>query len=199
MEPVILETPRLTLRPLAAGDAEAVHRACQDEEIQRWTVIPSPYLREHAEDFVTRISPDGWRNGTFCNWGSFTRDGALASSVGLALGGRAGCAEVGYWTAREHRGRGLTAEAVAAVCHWALTALGVQRLELLAVVGNLPSRAVAERVGFTFEGTLRSGLDQRGVRRDAWIASLLPADPLLPGPPRHPGDGAAGTTAGAHR
>jgi RimJ/RimL family protein N-acetyltransferase len=177
MEPVILETPRLVLRPLEPGDVDAVYRACQDPDIQRWTTVPSPYLPEHAETFVLQISPDGWRNDTLYNWGSFTRDGALVSSLGLSFPGRAGFAEVGYWTAAEHRGRGYTSEAVSAVCRWAFATLGVQRLEWLAGVGNEASRAVVDRVGFTFEGTLRGYLEQRGVRHDAWIGALLPTDP----------------------
>ncbi|AXI77791.1 GNAT family N-acetyltransferase [Peterkaempfera bronchialis] len=179
MEPVILETPRLVLRPLGAGDTEAVHRACQDEEIQRWTTVPSPYLPVHARDFVEQIAPDGWRDDTLYNWGSFTREGgALVSSVGLSFPARAGVAEIGYWTAREHRGRGYTAEAVAAATRWAFTALGVQRLEWYAEAGNEASRAVVERVGFTFEGTLRSYLLHRGERRDAWVGAMLPTDPV---------------------
>ena len=54
--------------------------------------------------------------------------------------------------------------------------LGVQRLEWYANVGNMASRRVAEKVGFTVEGTLRRGLDQRGTRVDAWIGSLLPGE-----------------------
>ncbi|MFJ6216365.1 GNAT family N-acetyltransferase [Streptomyces sp. NPDC092296] len=178
MEPVTLHTARLTLRPLSPGDAEAVHRACQDEEVQRWTSVPSPYLREHAEGFVNRIAPDGWRNDTVYHWGAFTREGdLLASSVGLSLPGRPGNAEIGYWTAREHRGHGYTAEAVAAIAHWAFRSLGIQRLEWLAAVGNDASRAVVARVGFTFEGTLRGYLDQRGARQDAWVGALLLTDP----------------------
>lgn len=177
-----MQTARLLLRPLEPGDAGAVHRACQDEQIQRWTTVPSPYLPEHAEEFTGRISPDGWRNDTLYNWGTFTRDGgALVSSVGLSFPPRTAVAEVGYWTAREHRGRGLTAEAVAAVARWAFDTLRVQRLEWYAEVGNTASRAVAERVGFTVEGTLRSYLEHRGGRRDGWVGSLLPTD-RVPGP-----------------
>lgn len=182
MQPVTLETTRLTLRPLTAADADAVHRACQDEDIQRWTTIPSPYLPEHAKNFVDHTSQAGWRGATLCTWGSFIRaEGMLASSVGLSFPGRAGFAEIGFWTAKEHRGRGCTAEAVTAVAQWAFTVLGVQRLEWLAIVGNEASRSVADRVGFTFEGTLRSYILQRGVRRDAWVGSLLPTDAAFGG------------------
>ncbi|MEY9965732.1 RimJ/RimL family protein N-acetyltransferase [Streptacidiphilus sp. MAP12-16] len=179
MEPVILETPRLILRPFAAEDAPRVYRECQDEEIQRWIPVPVPYTAEDARIFVGEVCPVGWREGTMLNFGSFTRDGgALVSSMGVHLGVARpeGVAEIGFWTAREHRGRGYTAEAASTVCRWAFLALEVQRMEWLAIVGNAGSRAVAEKVGFTVEGTLRSRLNHRGVLRDAWIGSLLPSD-----------------------
>ncbi|NBR92441.1 MAG: GNAT family N-acetyltransferase [Actinobacteria bacterium] len=31
------------LRPLRLDDAEWIHRACQDPEVQRWTLVPRPY------------------------------------------------------------------------------------------------------------------------------------------------------------
>lgn len=40
------------LRSLRDDDADWIFDACQDAEIQRWTLVPRPYLREHAESFV---------------------------------------------------------------------------------------------------------------------------------------------------
>ncbi|AJT66736.1 Putative ribosomal N-acetyltransferase YdaF [Streptomyces lydicus] len=90
-------------------------------------------------------------------------------------------AELGYWTAREHRGNGYTAEAAREVVRWAFADLGVERMEWLAEVGNEGSRAVARKVGFRMEGTLRAKLIHQGTRRDAWIGALLPSD--LPAAP----------------
>lgn len=203
MEPVTLKSERLVLRPLGAADAGAVHRACQDPDIARWTTVPSPYEWRHAESFVTEVSPDGWRDETLFNFGSYLRDtGDLVSSIGLVrLSGlhTERIAEIGYWTAKEHRARGYTVEGVTAVARWAFASLGVQRLEWLAEVGNAGSRAVAEKAGFTVEGTLRSRIIHRGTRRDAWIGALLPSDvgmseeavqlPYLPYRGGEPGDG----------
>lgn len=180
MEPVTLTTERLRLRPLGPDDAEAVHQACQDPEITRWTAVPCPYRKEHADSFVGSISPEGWRNETLLNFGSFCRatDRFISSIglVGLTELHTAKIAEIGYWTVKEHRSRGYTVEAVAAVARWCFHSLGVERLEWLAEVGNTASRAVAEKVGFRIEGTLRSRILHRGIRRDAWIGALLPSD-----------------------
>ncbi|QMV23211.1 GNAT family N-acetyltransferase [Streptomyces sp. SCUT-3] len=195
MEPVTLTTERLVLRPFAPADVDAVHGACQDAAVQRWTQVPSPYRREDAEYFVERVCPEGWQQDTRYNFGSFTRDGGrLVSSIGLVglalMPGEQRTAEVGYWTAPGQRGRGYTAEALRAVARWAFTACGADRLEWYAEVGNEGSRAVARRAGFTMEGTLRSRVLHRGTRRDAWAGSLLPSDLGLPSRlPYLPADG----------
>ncbi|WP_437069887.1 GNAT family N-acetyltransferase [Streptomyces sp. enrichment culture] len=180
MEPVELTTERLLLRTVGPPDAEAVHAAAQDADLQRWiSQFPSPYLREHAESFTGRTVPDGWANDSMYTFGVFLPEGDLVGMLGIGM--RAlGVGEVGFWAAKEHRGRGYITEATLAAARWAFTALAVDRLEWRAEVGNLASRAVAERVGFVLEGTLRSALNNRGVRRDCWVGSLLPSDLGLP-------------------
>ncbi|MGW7007741.1 GNAT family N-acetyltransferase [Streptomyces sp. NPDC054933] len=187
MEPVTLTTERLVLRPLEAQDVEAVYAACQDPEIQRWTSVPSPYTREHAETFVGEVAPDGWRDDTQYGFGVFTKgEGQLVGTMGLVrlalLRTAERQAELGYWTAKEQRGRGYTVEAARAVCQWAFTELGVQRMEWYAEAGNAGSRAVALKTGFRMEGTLRARIVHEGTRRDAWTGALLPSDWSLASP-----------------
>lgn len=181
MDPVTLYTGRLVLRAFEAGDAEAVHAACQDPGIPRWTSVPSPYTLDDARAWVGKTAPEGWAADTHYVFAVCLRDGgALVGSVGLTrlqgLGAEQRQAELGYWTARELRGRGYTAEAGRAVVHWAFTGLGVERLEWYAETGNHASRAVARALGFRMEGTTRSLIVRNGTRRDAWSASLLPSD-----------------------
>jgi RimJ/RimL family protein N-acetyltransferase len=65
---------------------------------------------------------------------------------------------------------------VAAGCRWAFTHLQMEVILWRAEIGNLPSRRVAEKVGFTIEATLRLRLRHRGTRVDAWVGSLLPGE-----------------------
>ncbi|MFF5716069.1 GNAT family N-acetyltransferase [Streptomyces buecherae] len=193
MEPLILSTPRLVLRPFEASDVDAVFAACQDPDIPRWTNVPSPYLREHAQNFVTEMAPNGWRDNTSYSLAVVTKDdGVLVGAMGLVrleLAGPERQAEIGYWTVKEHRGRGYTVEAARRMIDWAFGELGVERVEWYAEVGNEGSWAVARSLGFQREGTLRARIPHAGTRRDSWIGSLLPSDlglptptPYLPGP-----------------
>ncbi|MFJ2881578.1 GNAT family N-acetyltransferase [Streptomyces sp. NPDC086796] len=182
MEPITLTSDRLLLRPFTGGDADAVHAACQDPDIQRWTVVPSPYGRADAELFAGRLSPDGWHDDSMYNFAVVLRgSGALTGALGINRRDLPGTYEVGFWTAEEHRGHGYTTEAVLSAARWTFTALGGDRLEWRAEVGNVPSRAVALKAGFRMEGEHRSGLLNKGVRRDIWIGALLPSDLGLPG------------------
>ncbi|MFD4505102.1 GNAT family N-acetyltransferase [Streptomyces sp. NPDC058457] len=179
MEPVTLTTPRLLLRAVGPQDSDAVYAAVQDPDIQRWTTIPSPYLAEHARGFTEQMVPDGWSEGSMFTFGVFLPTGELAGMLALTMRSL-GTAEVGFWTAKEHRGHGYTTEATLAAARWAFTRMAIDRVEWRAEVGNHASRAVAERAGFTVEGTLRSSLNNKGVRRDCWVGSLLPSDLGLP-------------------
>jgi RimJ/RimL family protein N-acetyltransferase len=186
MEPLTLTTDRLVLRPFEPSDAAAVHAACQDPDIPRWTSVPSPYGLQDAERFVGTASSGGWRDDTAYGFAVTAKaDGSLVGAMALVrlaqLRTPERQAELGYWTSKEHRGKGYTAEAARTVARWAFRDLGVERLEWLAEAGNHGSRAVARKVGFQMEGTLRAHMLHGGTRRDCWIGSLLPSD--LPEPP----------------
>ncbi|MEU9126083.1 GNAT family N-acetyltransferase [Streptomyces sp. NPDC048506] len=192
MKPVTLTTERLLLRPFEPSDAPAVHAACQEPDIPRWTSVPSPYTLQEAERFVGTVVPEGWRDDTTYNFAVVSKaDGSLVGAMGLVrltqLHTPERQAELGYWTAKEQRGQRYTVEAARAVLRWAFQELGVERLEWLAEAGNDGSWAVARKLGFQREGTLRAKLVQEGARRDVWIGSLLPSDlPDAPAPTRAP-------------
>ena len=174
MEPVEINAGRLHLRPWAAYDADAVFAACSDAQTQRWTTVPVPYTRRHAQAYVDGATA-GWTAETALTWA--VRDsttGDVLASIALRATDEEHVWSVGYWTVPASRGQGVLSEALAAVCRWAFGPLGAERLTWEAGVGNWPSRRVAEKAGFTIaqdtEDTedARSTLVQRGVESPAW-------------------------------
>ncbi|MFL6240055.1 MAG: GNAT family N-acetyltransferase [Actinomycetes bacterium] len=183
MEPVEITAGRLHLRPFAPADEDDVYAACQDAEIQRWTRVPSPYTREHARQFLIDDTPRNWRDDTAYTFAVCDSvSGDVLATVSLHRKRTDNVAEIGYWCAAWARGRGVTTEAVGAVCRWGFAGLGIARIEWHAAVGNPASRRVAEKAGFSIEGRLRSRLELSGVRHDAWVGGLLPDD--VSPPPR---------------
>src|SRR5215475_408732 len=177
VDSVEIKADHLVLRPWRPDDADAVFQACQDPEIQRWTMVPRPYRRHHATDFVTKLSPQVWADGTAAPLGVFdVETGELLGANGLTWR-RDANAEIGYWTAPWARGRGVATAATRAVAAWATEVLGIERLQWRAEVGNHTSRLVALRAGFTIEGVLHAagGAPDRGLVDD-WIGAIRPGE-----------------------
>ncbi|MCW2494925.1 GNAT family N-acetyltransferase [Jatrophihabitans sp.] len=164
------------LRAWREDDIEQVFQACQDVEIQRWTRVPVPYARDDATAFVG-LCPERFAAGVPGFAITAQDDVTVLGSMGFVGPPHEGGVEFGYWIAPWARGRGVAGEATALLCDWAFDVAGLARIEWMALVGNDPSRRVAERSGFQLEGTLRGRADNRGVRADLWIAGLLRDDP----------------------
>jgi RimJ/RimL family protein N-acetyltransferase len=164
----------LELRPWTLDDVPAIVEACNDAEIQhRIPVIPRPYTEEDAGAFVRGEVPGIGRQQF-----AITEGGRVVGSIGMGVNdSRTG--HIGYWCAREARGRGVTARALRLLCGHALEDLQLERLELITDLDNLASQPVAEKVGFQREGVLRSHLlHPDGRRPDSVMFSLLPGELL---------------------
>ena len=140
----------ITLREFESTDVAALVEACQDPEIPRFTLVPSPYTEEHARAWLPSVAA-GRAAGTRMAFA------IVDAPAGDALLGAAGlnvidheqrAADVGYWLAAPARGRGVATRAVELLAAWAFDTLGLERLELRTQEHNHASRAVAERAGF---------------------------------------------------
>ena len=174
LEPPDLQNDEIVLRPWQADDLEAVVAAVQDPEIPRWTRVPEPYDRSDGRAFL-EASARGWREGHSAGFAIVDPEGVVLGSIGVRFH-EAGAASIGYWIAREARGRGIATTALRLVSGWVLGDLAVERLELVTEPANVRSQRVAEKAGFQREGVLRRYLDVKGERRDCVMFSLLRED-----------------------
>jgi RimJ/RimL family protein N-acetyltransferase len=82
--------------------------------------------------------------------------------------------EIGFYLVPAARGQGLGSEAVQFIVE-DLFAGGFERIEMTTTPDNAAVFALAERLGFEHEGTLRSRNLERGRRVDvAWFGLLRP-------------------------
>ena len=172
-------TERLLLRPGWVEDAPALCRTIGDEAVVRNLArAPWPYTPGDAERFLQQ-PPVPHRP----NFLVFLRDTAeLVGGIGLK--GEAH-AELGYWIARAHWGKGFAREAGQAVVDLCDASLRLPRLEseyaidnpasgnVLAKLGFRPSGAVAERYSLGRKGpiTVRLCARERAPDERAPIAA----------------------------
>jgi RimJ/RimL family protein N-acetyltransferase len=165
----------LLLREWTYEDVPAIADACSDPEIARWIpFVPAPYTERDASEYVQACLTAGDDRHAFAMVGS--EDGRLLGSIDLRVNAmRSG--HIGYWVARPARGHGVCTHALRILSRWAVTQLGLGRLELVTDPGNVASQRVAEKAGFRREAVLRSHLLYRdGRRRDSVMFSLLPEE-----------------------
>src|SRR5690606_38728042 len=153
----------VVLSPPTLADVDDITVACQDPEVLDWTTVPSPYTRNDAVGFVSRVVEPGWENGRGLVW-AIRVDGRVMGMVGLE-GIGLGSAELGYWVAPWGRRQGLLTRAVGLVLDHGFDPDGLDLLRVTwhAFVGNWPSRRVAWQAGFQMEGTSRLHGVQRGL------------------------------------
>jgi RimJ/RimL family protein N-acetyltransferase len=178
-----LDGPAGYLRGWREEDLDPVTGACQDPESAHWTTIPVPYHRSDAEWYLHDHVPAEWARGRAAIFVIADPDGRYVGSIDLRLPHPdATEAEIGFLVAPWARGLGYASAAARTICAWGFDALGLERIVWMAYLGNDASKRVAEKAGFTVEGVGRAACVQRGQRLDAWVGSLLSADPR-PNPP----------------
>jgi len=160
--------PGVTLRAAAPGDADEFALVeCNRAYLEQWLAwVPHTRDSEAINAFISGACEDA-RRGTALT--ALIRDGrAIVGAVGLHHIDRlTRGAEIGYWLAERAGGRGIMTAAARALVEYAFGELGLHRMELVAAVGNVRSRRLAERLGMTHEATLRERLFINGVFHDA--------------------------------
>jgi RimJ/RimL family protein N-acetyltransferase len=142
-------TERLLLRPGWAEDAPALSRAIGDEAVVRNLArVPWPYALGDAESFLAL--PPVLHRPRFL---IFLRDTAELIG-GIGLNGDQDEAELGYWIARAHWGKGIATEAGRAVVDLADASLRLPRLRACHAIDNPASGHVLSKIGFRPTGAV---------------------------------------------
>ena len=134
------------LRDLQPNDAEWIHRACQDTDIQRWTMVPRPYTREHAESFVV---DHGGELAVYAIVTALTNEPVGVAGLHHV---RDGVASVGYWVAPWGRGHRAATSALRVLRTLIHRNTEAHTVRALIAETNVASRRTAERAGFTMAG-----------------------------------------------
>jgi [ribosomal protein S5]-alanine N-acetyltransferase len=72
-----------------------------------------------------------------------------------------------------HRRQGIMTEALSLFVDYLFQSMHLHRVQLIIAEGNIASERVAQKCGFTYEGTARQAMFARGRHSDMKIYSLL--------------------------
>jgi RimJ/RimL family protein N-acetyltransferase len=172
--------PDVVLRPLILGDSPAVTAAIDESraELGAWMAWMTPAFGEpDVREYIVRSAIDRDKSEAF-EFGIFDATGEFLGNCGInEVSKRNRFANLGYWIRTSRVGHGFASAAARRLAAWGFEHTDLNRLEILAAVGNVRSQRVAERAGATREGVLRQRIVLRGVPHDAVLYSLVRGDP----------------------
>lgn len=161
------------VRTLIREDAETVYHAVDENRDRLRPFMPWERTTRSARDtleFIERslASPNDLEGN-----GIWVAD-AFAGSVGLTIDPLMNTGEIGYWVTRQFEGRGLVTRVCRLFIDHGLREKHLHRIEIHAAADNRRSQAVADRLGFTLEATLRDGFRRSdGTYVDQVVFGLL--------------------------
>jgi ribosomal-protein-alanine N-acetyltransferase len=181
MPPDILTTSRLILRPLELADADAVQALFPHWEIVRFLGhVPWPYPADGALCFIRDKVLPAVEQGTEWHW-SIRLNTDPERLIGEICLRDKPDDNRGFWLESASQGRGLMAEASAAVTNYWFETLDRPVLRVLKAVANVRSRRVSERVGMrpveTLERDFVSGrlaAEVFEITREEWRGRAIP-------------------------
>lgn len=172
----MLHGPTITLRPIRAADLDELY----GHHIE---------LSNRGDSFPLGIVAEPTFRKRFEETGYWERDEGtlvLVDAADRIVGHIEFFRAVPYWDAYElsyqlydaaHAGKGYATQAVQLLSDYLFDTTPRHRLQLVILPGNGASRRVAEKCGFTLEGTLREPFYHRGRNVDVLMYSLLRTDP----------------------
>ena len=171
---MILQLSKCTLRPLRPGDEESLAKNANNRKI--WINLrdrfPSPYSVDDAISWIEVAvkEPDRIQ--------AIEVDGKAVGCIGVDLHKdiERVSGEIGYWIGEPYWGRGITTEAVRAVCTPYFNSFDLSRIYAGVLAWNPASVRVLEKAGFQKEGILKNAVIKDGKVMDSLLyAKYKPA------------------------
>jgi RimJ/RimL family protein N-acetyltransferase len=172
----VLYGTRISLRPIRSADLDAIYAAHAD-------------IRNRGLFFPLGVQSESTFRKAFAETGLWGREEGTLLIVTPEgdIAGHIECFKpVGYWDAWElsyllyedrFAGRGFVTEAVQLMVDYLFGARKPNRIQLAIVPDNHASSRIAEKCGFTLEGTVRSAFFNGGRNQDLLLYSLVRDDP----------------------
>jgi ribosomal-protein-alanine N-acetyltransferase len=165
--------------PIGASDKTAYLKHFADPEIGRMLLsVPIPYTEADADHWIAhRLNNVREREIQF---GIRVADGSLIGGIGLVEERSTAIyrGEIGYWLARDYRGRGLMPRAIRVFADYAFRELQLHKLTATTYPFNPSSARALEKAGFRLEGRLREHVRSRNGDEyyDALVYGLTSSD-----------------------
>ena len=166
------------IRKWRPSDAAELAKVLSDKEIldNLRDGLPYPYTEQDGAAFISAMLAADERE-TFAF--AVTVQDKAVGSIGVFRQGNVHrrTADLGYYIAKEYRGKGMMTEAVRQICTYVFDNSDILRIYAEPFSYNAASCRVLEKAGFQYEGTLRCNAVKNGRILDMKMYARLKDEP----------------------
>ena len=163
----ILQSERLTLRPLTLDDAEQIEILAGDPDVAKTTSnIPHPYPKGAGKDFVLGTKKLIQSNKLVLFGMVQKKSQDFIGVINLNLSLEHNRAEFGYFVGKEFWGKGYGTEAAQVLFSYGFEQMQLNRIYAATFAENVGSRRIMEKIGLVYEGLFQEHMVRDGQTHD---------------------------------
>ncbi len=174
-KPPKIETERLILRDIRESDKDDVFEYAQRPQVSQWTLWEKHQTVQDSLDYINIYSGSNYSKGEPEPFAiELKESGKMIGCVGAFwVSQKNKTMELAYVISDDYWGKGIVAEASLAVIDFCFKLYGIERMQCRCKVDNEASYRVMEKLGFSYEGTLRSAIYHQNKFWDMKYTSLI--------------------------
>lgn len=167
-------TERLILRKMLPTDADDMFEYAQNPIVTQFLLWEPHVTRKFTQSYLKFIQSQ-YAGAMFFDWAVTLADsGKMIGTCGFSLiDTENDGAEIGYVINPDFWGNGYATEALLRVMSFGFGVLGLHRIYVRIMAGNIASENVAKKCGMRHEATLYSSLMVKGEYRTIKIYAIL--------------------------
>jgi [ribosomal protein S5]-alanine N-acetyltransferase len=169
-----LETSRLLMRKVTFKDLKDMYAYTSSQEVTKYVPFPPHKTLEDTRKFIDYILEQYQINKKLL-WGIQLKETQkfIGTIEFVTFESAHNKAEIAYVLSEDYWEKGIMSEAATEVIKFGFQTLNLTRIQARTFKENIGSQKVLEKVGMTFEGTLRKSMFLKGKYQDINIYSIL--------------------------
>ncbi len=174
----------LELRPMDPDQADELYALvdANRERLREWLPwLGADYSLDVMRQYTWDRAADNRKRNSFT--ATIWLRGRICGAISLhQINQRNRSSSIGYWLSKEAEGQGVMVRVCGKLLDLAFGEYGLHRIEIRCATGNLRSKAIPRRLGFTEEGLLRQAEWLHGRWVDLRVFAMLSGEWRAAGP-----------------
>lgn len=170
----LIDTPTLMIRKVTKNDAEDMYSYASNNDVTKYVTWDTHKSIADTVEFIQFVLGQYESNKLAPLAIEHKETGRFIGTIDLFSWSQTHkSAEIGYVISPDYWGQGITTEAAKALIEFGFNEMELVRIQAKCFVENHASQRVMEKVGMSYEGTLRKSMFVKGKHQDLKMYAIV--------------------------